>query len=94
MASEREGVSGVGRLHVVDIECGNRARAIGDPVQPVVVKRDQHTVARDVGVGLEVPVPERDGDLKRHERVLGRIAGPATVGERDRTGVIEKRMHP
>ena len=71
-----ENLTGVGRLHLADIECGDRAGAIGDPVQPVVVKRDQHSVAREVGVGLEVPVPERDGDLEATSVFSGASPAP------------------
>ena len=73
--------------------CGDRASPIGDPVQPVVVKGDQYAVASDVGVRFEVAVPECHGDLERHKRVLGCLAGPAAVGERDRPVVIEEGVH-
>jgi len=86
-------VAGVGGLNLDDVELRNRTRVVGDPVQAVVVEGDEHAVTSDMGVGLEVPVPQAHGELKRRERVLRRPTGPAPVGERDRTGVGEKRVH-
>ena len=80
----RERVAGVGCLDLGDAEVGERACAIGDPVQPVVVEGDQHAVTGYVRVGLEVPVAERNGDLERRERVLRCLAAPPAVRERDR----------
>ncbi len=65
--------------------------AIGDPVEAIVVERAQHTVGGDVHIGLEVAVAERDGRLEGRHRVLGPVPGPAPVGERNRTGMVEER---
>ena len=80
----RERVTSIGRLHLDDAELGDCARAICDPVKTVVMEGDQHAVARDMCIGLQVLVPKRHGDLERRERVLGRLTGPAAVGGRDR----------
>ena len=54
---------------------------------------DQHAVAREMGIGLQVSVPKRHGDLKCRERVLGRLTGTAAVGERDRSRLVKERVH-
>ena len=53
---------------------------------------DEHAIARRLHVGLEVAEPEGDGGSERRHRVLRPIAGAATMGERDRTGVIQERV--
>jgi hypothetical protein len=58
------------------------------------MESDQHAVAGQVSISLQVRVPERDRDLKRLKRVLGRLTGPAPVSKRDRPGPLEERMHP
>ena len=69
------------------------AGAVGDPIESVVVEGDQHAVGGDVDVGLEVAVAEVDGVLECGERVLGCVARPAAVGERDGSWVVEERFH-
>jgi len=49
---------------------------------------DQHAITGDMSIRLQVAVPKRDRDLERCERVLGRLARPAAVGERDRAGLV------
>jgi hypothetical protein len=44
-------------------------------------------------IGLEVPVSQSPRDLERRERVLGRLAGPNPMGERDRFWLDEERVH-
>ena len=92
-AVKRERVTSVGRLHLADPELSDRTCPVCDPVEPLVMESDQHAVAGEVGIGLDVRVPERDGDLKRLKGVLGRLAGPASVGDRDRAGLSEERVH-
>ena len=60
---------------------------------PIVVRGDQYPVPSDVGVRLQVAVPECHGDLERDKRVLGGLAGPTAVGECDWPGVIEEGVH-
>ena len=61
-------------------------------VEVEVVEGEQHAVGRDVHVGLDVAVAEVHGVLERRHRVLGRIAGAAAVGERDRVLPVEEWM--
>ena len=56
-AERRHVVAGVGLLDLGDRERLDRAAAVGRPVEPVVVERDDHAVLRDVGVGLQVRAP-------------------------------------
>ena len=53
---------------------------------------DDDPVARDVRVGLEIPVAERDGGREGGHLVLGRLLGPAAVGKGDRAVVLEEGM--
>ncbi len=61
-------IRAVGRSTYVRSRDGAGAR--GDPVQDVVVEGQQHAVAGEVDVGLEVGVAERHGVLERGEGVL------------------------
>ena len=54
------------------------------------MESDQHPVAGDVGISLDVRVAERDRDLKRLKRVLRRFTAPASVSERDRARLAEE----
>ena len=85
-------VAGVGLLDLGDRERLDRAAAVGRPVEPVVVERDDHAVLRDVGVGLQVRAPLLDGDRERLERVLRRVAGGTAVGDHDRRRGVEEGM--
>jgi len=86
-------VTGVGGFHVGDTEFGDRTGAICDPVEALVMKGDQDAVAREMDIGLEVPVSKTDCDLECRERVLGRLAGTTSVGERDRSWLYKERVH-
>ena len=88
-----ERVTGVGRFHLGDAELRDRAGAIRDPVEALVMKGDQNAVAREMHISLQVPVPESHRDLEGRQRVLGRLTGTTSVGERDRSRLDEKRMH-
>ena len=63
----------------------DEAGASARPGQIVVVEGDDDAVGGHVGVGLEVAVAEVDGVLERRQRVLGGFAGPAAMGERERS---------
>ena len=70
------------------------ARSVGDPVEPVVVKGDQHPVGGHVHVGLDVAVPEGDGGPEGGHGVLGgpallRPVGPP-VGEGEGARCVEE----
>src|SRR5699024_86437 len=54
------------------------------------MERKAHTVGGDVGVGLEIAVPETDGALERRHGVLGPFAGTAAVGEGEGTRVVQE----
>src|SRR5207302_62237 len=41
----------------------------------------------------QVPVSKSPCDLECRKRVLGRLTGPAPVGERDRSWLNEERVH-
>ena len=86
-------MTGVGRFHLGDAELGDRAGAICDPVEALVMKGDQDAVASEMDVGLQVPVPKCYCDLECGERVLGRLTGTTSVGERDRSRLDEERVH-
>ena len=53
---------------------------------------DQHAVTGAVDVCLEIAVAETGRDLECLERVLWRLAGAASVRERDRTPWREERV--
>ena len=61
------------------------APRVGDPVEHGVVEGEQHAVAGDVDVGLEVAVAEGDRVLERRQGVLEPldlgVVGAAAVGE-------------
>ena len=86
----REYVAGVGSLHLGDGQLGDRARAVGEIVEPRVVEGHEHAVAAQVRVGLEVAVPERDRGPEGLERVLGRLLGAAAMGDRERRRMVEE----
>jgi hypothetical protein len=88
-----ERVTGVGRFHLGDAELRDRAGAIRDPVQALVMKGDQDAIAREMDISLQVPVPESHRDLEGRQRVLGRLTRTTSVGERDRSRLDEKRVH-
>ncbi len=60
--------------------------------QIVVVERHQHTVGGHLHIGLEVAVAEVDGVFERLHRVLGHVAGPTSVSERQWPVPVEIRM--
>ena len=86
-------MTGVGHFHLGDAELRDRAGAICDPVQALVMKGDQDAIASEMDIGLQVPVPERDCDLECRQRVLGRLTGTTSVGERDRSRLDKERVH-
>lgn len=86
-------MTGVGGFHLGDPQFGDRAGAICDPVEALVMKGDQDAVARQMDIGLEVPVSKSNCDLECRERVLGRLTGTTSVGERDRSRLYEERVH-
>ena len=88
-----EPITSVRRLHLGDPELSDRAPAVRDPVEPLVMASDQHAVSGEMGIGLDVRVPERDCDLKRLKRVLGRLAGAPSVSDRDRAELGEECVH-
>ena len=51
---------------------------------------EEHTVAGEVDVRLEVAVPHRHGGLERGQRVLRRLATAPAMGEGDRGRSLEK----
>ena len=53
---------------------------------------DEDAVGRDVEVGLEVAVAERDGGGEGGQRVLGVGFRVAAMGERDGARVVEEGM--
>ena len=79
------------RAHDLPRQLGDVALVVGDPIEDVVVEREQHAVGGHVHVGLDVAVAEADRALERRHRVLGPLARAAAVGERDRTWMIEER---
>ena len=73
----RECVTRIGRFHLGDLEVGDRARPICDPVKARVMKRDKHPIAGEMGIGLPVAVvPKRDRDLERRELFSGASPAP------------------
>jgi hypothetical protein len=78
-------------------QVGDRAAAIRDAVQPVVVERDHDAVAGRVQVGLQVPVAEVDGVLEGVQGVLVpdvvRVLRAAPMRHRDRSVVVEVLVH-
>ena len=86
-------MTGVGRFHLSDAELSDRAGAICNPVEALVMKGDQNAVASEMDIGLQVPVSECECDLECRERVLGRLTATASVGERDRSRLDEERVH-
>jgi hypothetical protein len=57
------------------------------------MKGDQHAVASEMDIGLQVPVSKRCCDLKRRQRVLGRLTRATSMGECDRSRLDEERVH-
>jgi len=57
------------------------------------MKGDENAVASEMDVGLQVPVSKRYCDLECRERVLGRLTGTTSVGERDRSRLHEETVH-
>ena len=86
-------MTGVGRFHLGDAELGYRAGAICNPVEALVMKGDQNAVASEMDIRLQISVSERYCDLECRERVLGRLTGTTSVGERDRSRLDEERVH-
>ena len=84
------GDAGLGDLGVGEVL--DLARTVGHPVEGLVVEGEQDTVGGGADVGLEVAVAQADGVLEGREGVLRTLAGPTTVGERDRPGVIKELM--
>ena len=80
-------------LHLGVRRVRDAAGAVGHPVQDGVVEGQQHPVAGDVDVGLEVGVAQLDRVGERRERVLEaldlRVVGAAAVGEGQRASGVE-----
>ena len=72
---------------------GDRAVDAARPREIGVVECHQHAVGAEVHVGLEVVESEPDGVLERRHRVLGCLARPTSMGERNRPRPIEIRVH-
>lgn len=89
-AVERETVPGIRGLDVGKLELGDRAFAVCDALQPLVVRSDDDPIACDLRVGLQVAIPQGDRSLERRERVLRSLAGASTVCESDRSRAIEE----
>jgi hypothetical protein len=81
-----------GLAHRFPRQLGDRAGPVRHALEGGVVEREDHAVACEPGVGLEIAVSERDRVTERHPGVLGVARGPASVGERDRSRVVEKRQ--
>jgi hypothetical protein len=77
--------------HVRPRQARDRAGAVGDAIERRVVEGEDHPVAREAGVGLEVAIPEGHRVRERGPRVLGAQTGAATVRERQRPRVVEER---
>ena len=54
------------------------------------MKGHQDPVGREVGIGLQVAEAECHGMLEGRHGVLGGLAGPAPVGEGERTRPVEE----
>ncbi len=68
------------------------AGQIGDPVEALVVKGQQHAVGGDPPVGLQVAVAHGHRPAEGGQRVLAAdLRRSAPVGERDRLGPIQER---
>ncbi len=88
------------RLTSVDARGGDLTpRQLGDPPRPraragevVVVERHRDPVGGDLNVRFEISEAELDGALEGGAGVLGRLTGPAPVGERDRPRPVEERV--
>lgn len=79
--------------------CKVLPRVICDPTrigagsrEVVVVKGQQNSIRSGVHVGFNVAVSQVNRVLEGSHGVLGRRRSPSTVGEGDRTVVVEKRM--
>lgn len=81
-----------GDAHLVPRHLGDLPLPVGDPVQTAVVEGDDHTVAGDVNIGLDVGVAEIDGMPKGPFGVLGVHLGAPAVGECDGAAVVQERM--
>src|SRR5690606_38196218 len=75
--------------HVPPGQVGDAARAVGHPVQRLVVEGDQPPVAGGVHIGLDVPVARRHGPAELPHGVLQAVRRPAAVGEGDRGRMVE-----
>ena len=64
--------------------------AVGDPIEPLVVERDDMSVAGEVNICLEIAKAERHRMGERLHGVLGMHACPAAMSDRDRARVIEE----
>ena len=78
------------------LDARDRAGPVGDALEQGVVEGDEHTVARQVHVRLEVGVAERDGVGEGRRRVLEPdqvgVGRATAVGEREhRSAVVQER---
>ena len=74
-------------------QLGEHAGAIGDPVQFVVVERDQHAVGGQVHIGLEIAEAHLGRGAERCDGVLRRGLGAAAVGDGERAWMFQVRVH-
>ena len=85
-----EAVPGVGGL---DLRRGHRrdpAGPVGDPVEDVVVKGEDHAVGTEVDVGLHVAVAQLHRGGEGGQGVLRLVEGAAAMGEGDRAGPAQE----
>ena len=66
---------------------------VGDTIEYVVVKGQDHSVGRRVCIGLEVAKAERSCVFERRPRVLGTVAGSAAMSERYGPFMVEVGEH-
>ena len=89
----RLGPADPGPAHRRPGQLADPAGAVGRAVERPVVQRDRDAVRGPVRVGLHPPVPQVDGGLERHHRVLQPVGREPAVRERgDTTGLTEVRV--
>ena len=85
-----ERVPGIRGTYLGKRQLADPAGAIGEALEAAVVEREQHAVAGEVDVRLQVPISHRDGRLESGQGVLRRLTAAPTMGEGDRGRSLEK----
>gem|GEM_PF-5040803 len=67
------------RVDLVCVEVSDIGVQAGSALQIGIMKREEHAIGAEMDIGLQIPKPKVDRVLERWHRVLGPVAGSATV---------------